>query len=193
MAHVTQIRTKTLQSISIRWITNPEDRDAIIDDLMDRTEHSDTWPFMDWVDEAFSDPAISLLGAYNSDLGMWAGFFAFRYEQKVAPVRPGVATIHGEFSMEYAYMTESERKHGISDTMVMISINHVNETIEAARAENPLLRWNISIAVAADCFDAASEKLARKSITYIQAHQGNDLLLQDRVTTQLEDELAELS
>jgi GNAT superfamily N-acetyltransferase len=163
LANVSRER-QPLQSVAIKWVVGEEARAALTDDLMARTEFSDTSPFMDWVEEAGADTHTQILGAYNSDLNQWAGFLACRTEYEIKPERPGKAKLATEIQIESLYVTESERGKKIASVMMEMAMDAINNSIEEMRTKNLLLKMDVEITFIADCGSAESYQVASKGL-----------------------------
>ncbi len=179
--------TAPLQSVTIKWIDDETSIDELIDDLMMRTEHSETWPFMDWVEEASADRDTRLLGAFNTDLGQWAGFIAFRPDLQLRPQQPGKAKLEVEMSIESLYVTEGERNSGIGTTLMQLAVDSVNASIQAIRAKHVLLALDIQINFVADCFSEQAFKIASSGLAKLYALQSERVIVQNQITLSLEE------
>jgi GNAT superfamily N-acetyltransferase len=181
------IGTAPLQSVTIRWVDDETSMQMLVDDLMARTEYSETWPFMDWVEEAAADQDTRLLGAFNTDTGQWAGFIAFRSESQIKPDKPGKALVEAEVSIESLYVTEEERRSGIGTTLMQLAIDFVNASIQALRAKHMLLKLDIRINFIADCFSEPAFKIASNGLEKLCALQAEKVSVQNQVTLAVED------
>lgn len=177
-----------LQSVTIKWVDDEATRQALIDDLMARTEFSDTWPFMDWVDEAAADQNTRTLGAYSTDVSQWAGFIAYRSEFSVRPEKPGKARLEAEISIESLYVTEQERKNGIAATLMQLAMDAVNASIQAIRAQHLLLKLDVRITFAADCFSEPAYKLASNGLNRLCSLQVEKIEVQNQITLSVDDD-----
>lgn len=176
-----------LQSVAIKWVTDEKNRAELVNDLMTRTEYSDTSPFMDWVEEASADIKTKTLGAYNSDIGQWAGFLAFRTEYKIMPEKPGKARIVAEIQIESVYLTEQERGKCIANVLMEMAIDSINGEIENIKANNMLLKMSVEIAFIADCFSDAACHVATKGLNRLM-FLNKDAAVQNHITLVLDEE-----
>lgn len=177
-----------LQSVTIKWVADEMARQALINDLMARTEFSDTWPFMDWVDEAAADQDTRILGAYNADLDQWAGFIAYRSEFHIKPEKPGKALLEAEISIESLYITEQERRNGVAATLMQLAMEAVNASIQALRAQNLLLNLDLRLNFIADCFSEPAHKVASNGLNRLCSLQGEKIEVQSQITLSVDDE-----
>jgi GNAT superfamily N-acetyltransferase len=181
------VGTAPLQSVTIKWVDDEETMQMLLDDLIARTEYSETWPFMDWVEEAAADNDTRLLGAFNADTAQWAGFIAFRLELQIKPQKPGQANVEAEVSIESIYVTEEERKSGIGTTLMQIAIDTINTSIQSLRAKHVLLKLDIHISFVADCFSEPAFKIASNGLKKLCALQAEKIVVQDQITLAMED------
>ena len=181
------IERAPLQSVTIKWIDDDTSSKMLIDDLLARTEFSDTWPFMDWIEEATADQDTRLLGAFNSDSNQWAGFIAFRLELQIKPDKPGKALIEAEVSIESLYVTEEERKKGVGSVLMRLAIDSINASIQSLRAKHVLLKMDIRLSFIADCFSEHAFKIASNGLSKLCALQGETIVVQDQITLSIED------
>lgn len=177
-----------IESETIKWIVDEPSRRALIDDLMVRTEFSDTSPFMDWIEEAAADPATRILGAYSTDIGQWAGFITYRPEFLISPKKPGTASLETEISIESLYVTEQERQNGVASRLMQLAIDAVNTSIQMVRAQNPLLKLSLRITFIADCFSEPAHKIASQGLSRLCSLQLEPIDVQNQITISLEDE-----
>jgi hypothetical protein len=183
-----KIPSSPLQSVSVKWITSETTRQALLDDLLTRTEFSETWPFMEWIEEAAADQATKILGAYNSGIEQWAGFITFRSEFSIKPAKPGQATLTAEISVDSLYITEQERGKGMATTMMQIAVDSINASIQAVRAQNLLLKLDLHINFTADCFSHEAQKIALDGLTRLCSLQTEKIEVANRITLFSDDE-----
>jgi GNAT superfamily N-acetyltransferase len=177
-----------LQSVTIRRVADEPTRQALVDDLMARTEFSDTWPFMDWIEEAVADAATKTLGAYNTAVSQWAGFIAYRSELNIRPEKPGRALLEVNISVESIYVTEQERGKGVANTLMQLAMDAVNAAIQALRAQHLLLKLDARINFTADCFSEPAYKIVSSGLNRLCSLQTEQVEVQNQIALSIDEE-----
>lgn len=147
----------------VEEISNRDIADAVCDAMYAQSQYLETWPFMDWLDEAVSDPEIRLFGIRDQH---WRGFLAYSVENN--PVLHAARQSERVILLRYLYVGESSQNQRFGSRLCEAVSSPMIGSVWKLAHEDQSAGRDTSVILRADIFSAAAYIAIHKCFSQVQ-------------------------